>query len=169
MEGMSRLPSFPDPVNEVSARVVAAGVVTMAGAAAAFDLPWMTVPLAYGFAARVANGPRFSPLGQVATRVVTPRLRIEEKLTPGPPKRLAQGMGLVMSLTALVLYCRFGRHGAARRVLGALTVASGLEAFAGLCLACKMFPLLMRLGLIPDDACESCNDIWGRNRGPSPA
>ena len=33
---------FPDPVNEVAARVVAGGVVLMATAAIAFDLRWMT-------------------------------------------------------------------------------------------------------------------------------
>ena len=45
----SRLLGFPDPVNEVSARLVAAGVVTMAAGAVVLDWRWLTVPLAYGF------------------------------------------------------------------------------------------------------------------------
>lgn len=162
---MARLPSFPDPVNETSARVVAGGVVAMAGAAVVLDQPWLTVPLVYGFAARVANGPRWSPLGLLATKVVTPRLPVAEKLAPGPPKRLAQLMGLVLSTTAALLY-RSGHRRAARLVLSILVGAAGLEAFAGICLACRMFPLLMRIGLVPEDACESCRDIWTRQPPP---
>jgi hypothetical protein len=85
---------------------------------------------------------------------------VAEKLTPGPPKRLAQAMGFTMSLTALVLHYRFGRRAAARRVLMVLLGAASLEAFAGICLACRMFPLLMRVGLVSEDACERCKDIW---------
>ncbi len=36
--------SFPDPVNEVAARTVAAGVVVMAVLALALDVPWLLVP-----------------------------------------------------------------------------------------------------------------------------
>src|SRR3954451_10691999 len=100
--------SFPDPVNEVSARLVAAGVVVMSLATIVFDAPWMTAVIAYGFVARVLSGPTLSPLGQFVTRVVTPRLAIPAKLVPGPPKRFAQGMGAVMSVTAAVLALGFG-------------------------------------------------------------
>ncbi|HXW32093.1 MAG TPA: DUF4395 family protein, partial [Acidimicrobiales bacterium] len=62
--------SFPDPVNESAARSVAAGVVVMAVLALVLRLPWMLVPLTYGFWARVLTGPTLSPLGQLATRVV---------------------------------------------------------------------------------------------------
>lgn len=151
---------FPHPVNETSARVVAGGVVAVATATVALDRPWLMAPLAYGFAARVLTGPTLSPLGQLATKVVTPRIRVEHTLVPGPPKRLAQGMGLAMSGTALVLHYRFGRTRAAYRVLGVLIGAAGLEAFAGYCLACRMFPLLTKMGLVPEDACERCADIW---------
>jgi hypothetical protein len=46
--------SFPDPVNEVSARLVAAGVVIVSALTIALNLPWMTALIAYGFLARVA-------------------------------------------------------------------------------------------------------------------
>jgi len=65
----------PNPVNEVAARTVAAGVVLMAVVALVFELPWMLIPLTYGFWARVLTGPTLSPLGQLATRVVAPALR----------------------------------------------------------------------------------------------
>lgn len=156
-----KLFSFPDPVNEVSARVVAGGVVILAVVTIAFDLPWMTALIAYGFVARVLTGPSLSPLGQLATRVVTPRLAVGPRLVPGPPKRFAQGLGAGLSLTAAVLALGFGLRGAAYLVLGALAAAATLEAVFGLCLGCRIFALLMRTGIIPEDVCERCNDLWG--------
>lgn len=159
---MAPLLSFPNPVNETSARVVAAGVVGMAATSVALDQPWLMVPLAYGFAARVATGPKLSPLGQLATKVVTPRLKVDHKYSPGPPKRLAQAMGLAMSATALALHYRFRKPAAAKAVLAALIGAAGLEAGFGICLACKLFAAGMRAGLIPERLCEECSDIWAR-------
>lgn len=155
----ARLFSFPDPVNEVSARLVAGGVVAMAAATIIFDVPWLTAVIAYGFAARVATGPTLSPLGQLVTRVVTPRLGAAPRLVPGPPKRFAQLIGLVFSLTAAILALAFDATTAAYAVLGALIVAASLEAFLGLCLGCRAFALLMRLGVIPQEVCERCADL----------
>jgi hypothetical protein len=154
-----RLIGFPDPVNEVSARVVATGVVVMVLLAVLLDWRWMTAVLAYGFVARVLTGPKASPLGLLATRVVTPRLRFRPRLVPGPPKRFAQAIGVAFSLTALVLTL-FGAWFAAQVVLVLLATAAFLEAAFGLCLGCKAFAALMRLGVIPDEVCERCNDIW---------
>lgn len=155
--------SFPDPVNEVSARAVATGVVLLALATIVFDQPWLTIPLAYGFIARVLTGPKLSPLGQLVTRVVTPRLPFAPKYVPGPPKRFAQGVGVAFSITAAVLALGFGQRGAAYVVLGMLgmlIVAATLEAAFGFCLGCKVFALLMKAGVIPPEVCERCNEIW---------
>ena len=156
----TRLLGFPDPVNEVSARLVAAGVATMAVAAVALDWRWLTVPLAYGFVARVLTGPKASPLGQLVTRVVTPRLPVAPRYVPGPPKRFAQGIGVAFSVTALLLTLA-GAWGPAQVVLVLLTTAAVLEAGLGFCLGCQAFAALMRLGVIPDEVCERCNDLWG--------
>jgi len=161
---MSRLFTFPNPVNEVSARLVAAGVVVMSVSTIVFDLPWLTLVIAYGFIARVAAGPRFSPLGQLVTRVLTPRLPFAEKPVPGPPKRFAQAMGAVMSTAAAVLALAFGLTTAAYIVLGALAAAATLESAFGYCLGCKIFAVGMRLGLVPEEVCADCNDIWARAR-----
>ncbi|MFM7059706.1 MAG: DUF4395 domain-containing protein [Actinomycetes bacterium] len=154
--------SFPNPVDERAARTVATGVVAMALAVLVLRQWWVLVPLAYGFVARVASGPRFSPLGLLATRVVVPRLRFAPKYCAGPPKRFAQAIGAACSLTALVLHFVVGADTAALVVLVVLTVAASLEAFVGFCLGCWMFGRLMRAGLIPDDVCEECNDISRR-------
>src|SRR3954462_6600944 len=94
--------SFPNPVNEVSARLVAAGVVLMALTAVVLDQHWLLIPLAFGFVARVLTGPTLSPLGQLVTRGITPRLSVPPKLVPGPPKRFAQGIGATFSVTAAI-------------------------------------------------------------------
>jgi hypothetical protein len=151
--------SFPNPVNEVSARLVAAGVVLMCVLTIALDLRWATVVIAYGFVARVLTGPSLSPLGQFVTRVVTPRLGIRERPVAGPPKRFAQGIGAAFSLTALVL-AGLGSWPAAQVVLGLLAAAALLESAFGLCLGCRAFAVLMRVGMVPEEVCERCNDIW---------
>ena len=154
---------FPDPVNEVSARLVAGGVVGMAVATIALDLRWMTLVIAYGFVARVLTGPTLSPLGQLVTRLVTPALPLEPRLVPGPPKRFAQAIGARFTVTAAVLTYGYGRFDLAQIVLGLLVVAASLGAFAGFCLGCKAFAILMRVGVIPPEVCEACDDIWARS------
>jgi len=155
--------SFPNPVNDYAARTVATGVVLMCLATVAFDQPWILIPLTYGFWARVLTGPTLSPLGQLATRVVAPRLPGEPKLVPGPPKRFAQAIGVVFSTTALVLWFGFGEHAASFVVVGLLACAAFLEAAFGLCLGCKAFGLLMKAGVIPESVCLECSDLTLRH------
>ena len=135
----------------------------MSVAAIAFDQPWILIPLAYGFWARVVAGPRFSPLALLASRVVVPWLGRAPKPVPGPPKRFAQGMGVVFSTTALILAFGFGLTTAAWAVLALLVGAAFLEAAFGICLGCKVFSLLMRIGIIPESACEECADLSRRH------
>jgi Domain of unknown function (DUF4395) len=151
--------TFPDPVNEVSARLVAGGVVLLSLATIVFDQPWATAVIAYGFLARVASGPTLSPLGQLVTRVVTPRLHVAPRPVPGPPNRFAQGIGAVFSGSAAALALGFGLDTAAYVVLGLLIVAATLESAFGLCLGCRAFAALMRAGSIPEEICERCNNL----------
>lgn len=148
--------SFPHPVNEVSARLVAAGVLLMCLTAIAFDQPWLTVVIAYGFVARVLTGPRLSPLGLLVTKVITPRLPVQPVFVPGPPKRFAQGIGAVLSVTAAILAVGLGETTAGYVVLGLIAVAATLESVFAFCIGCKMFALLMRIGLIPESVCVRC-------------
>jgi hypothetical protein len=161
--GMAGLLGFPRTVNEKAARTVAAGVVALAVLTAATGWLWLTIPLAYGFWARVLAGPTLSPLGQIATRLVAPRLGAP-KTVPGPPKRFAQALGAAMSTAALVLGLVLGLQTAATAVLLVLVAAASLEAFAGLCLGCEIFRVLMRAGLVPETVCLECADIWARGR-----
>ncbi len=157
---MRRLFSFPNPVNDKAARVVAAVVLIEVVVVLATGFYWLLIPLAYGFWARVLTGPTLSPLGWLAQRVIAPRLG-EPKLVPGPPKRFAQGMGAFMSTLALVLAFAVS-HTAADVALAMLVPAAGLESIFGYCVGCRVFATLMRAGVIPESACAECADLSWR-------
>jgi hypothetical protein len=146
----------------VSARLVAGGVVLLTIATLVSQQPWLLLVLAYGFLARVLSGPTLSPLGQVVTRVVVPRLHVAERPVPGPPKRFAQGIGATLSVAACVLHFGFGLTGAAFVLVALILVAATLESVFGVCLGCWIFGQLMRVGAIPESVCEACNDISRR-------
>jgi hypothetical protein len=150
---------FPNPVNEKAARVVAAVVAIVGIVILATGARWLLLVLVYGFWARVLTGPTLSPLGRVAMRVVAPRLG-PPKYVAGPPKRFAQGMGAGFTTTAAVLWLGFGRDTAADVLTGLLVVAATLESVFALCLGCQVFAGLMRLGLVPEQTCERCANIW---------
>lgn len=163
---MPGLFSFPNPVNETSARIVAAGAVAMSVVFVLTGNGWVLAGLTYGFIARVLTGPTLSPLGRLATQVLTPRIRAQHRFVPGPPKRFAQGIGAAMSSVASVLYVQDAVT-AARVVIVGLAIAAFLEAAFALCLGCKIFSVLMRIGVIPASVCEECNDISSRLRATS--
>jgi hypothetical protein len=154
-----RLFEFPDPVNETSARVVAAGVVLQAVLFLMFREGWLLVPLVYGFAARVATGPTASPLGQLSVRVVTPvierRFGIDSRRVPGPPKRFAQSIGLLFTAGAASAWV-VGIAPVAVALVGALVVAASLEAAAAICLGCIAYSAIW--------GCADCADISDRLR-----
>ena len=150
---MQRVFGFPETVNETAARVVAAGVVSIAALTLVSGQGWLLVPLVYGFAARVLTGPKLSPLGLVATRVVAPRLAGPHRQAPGAPKRFAQGIGLAVSSVAAIAWVA-GYGGVATAALAGLIFAAGLEAGLGLCLGCAAYRRLF--------GCPDCDDITAR-------
>jgi hypothetical protein len=153
---MRDLFSFPNPVNETSARLVAGTVAVLAVIAVAFHQGWLLPVLAYGFVARVLTGPTLSPLGLLATRVVTPRLQVSHRYSPGPAKRFAQAIGAAFTVTATLLWYAAGEHTAALGVVAVVAVFASLEAAFGLCVGCRVFYVLMRIGLVSPSVCEDC-------------
>jgi hypothetical protein len=156
---MDGLFTFPNPVNETSARLVAGCVAVLAVLTVAFQQGWLIPVLAYGFVARTLAGPTLSPLGLIATRVVTPRLRVRHRYAPGPAKRFAQAIGALFTLTATLLYYGFRQHTAAFALVGVIAVFASLESGLGLCVGCRVFYLGMRLGIVPPSVCEDCARI----------
>jgi hypothetical protein len=161
--------TFPNPVNEVSARLVAAGVLGLSIVTIATGQPWLFIVLAYGFVARVLSGPTLSPLGQFVTRVLTPRLPFPPKYVAGPPKRFAQGIGATFSVAAVIAQFGFGATGLAYVFVGFIIVAATLESVFAYCLGCKAFAVLVRFGVIPAEICERCNNIWAGTPDTEPA
>jgi hypothetical protein len=115
--------------------------------------------MAYGFIARVLSGPTVSPWGQVVTRVIVPRLPFRAKLIAGPPKRFAQGMGAVLTTAATLLWLVFDLPIPALVLVGLVAVAATLESAFAFCIGCRVFDVLMRVGLIPATVCEACSNL----------
>ncbi len=149
---------FPNPVNETSARLVAAGVVAMAAVYLVTGWGLVLAVMTYGFWARVLTGPTLSPLGRLVTGVVTPRLPIRHRYVSGAPKRFAQGIGAAFTTAASIAQLA-GSTTLAAVIIAALAVAASLEAFAGYCLGCTIYGRLIRLGLRPADDCPDCADV----------
>ena len=38
-------------------------------------------------------------------------------------------------------------------------LAAALSATVGFCLGCKLFALLMKAGIVPEETCEACNNL----------
>ena len=155
---------FPDPVNETSARLVAAFVVAEAVVFLVTREAWMLVPLTYGFLARVATGPTLSPVGQFVTRVATPQVEgrirgrnpdFRSRQVPGRPKRFAQAIGLAFTASASIAWVLDARA-AALALIGLLAVAATLEAAFAICLGCIAYSAIW--------GCADCDDISERLR-----
>lgn len=156
--------AFPETVNDYAARCTAGLVVALAVATMVAPSParvWLAAALVLGFALRVAGGPRYSPFGRLSVHVIAPRVSSEPKLVAGAPKRFAQAIGLVMSSIALALFLA-GFSAAGTIVLGVLVLAALAESALGFCLGCWMYAQLQRAGVISDDSCVDCADIWAR-------
>ena len=152
---MKSIFGFPNPVNEVAARAVAGMVFVLALAAIFTGESWLLLLLVYGFVARVLTGPTLSPIGLIATRLVVPLLDIPEKPVPGPPKRFAQFVGLIVSTAGAVLFIWVSPV-AGKSVIGLLAAFAALESGFGFCAGCFVFRYLMKWGLIPESVCLSC-------------
>ncbi|TGK13031.1 DUF4395 domain-containing protein [Leptospira fletcheri] len=150
--------NFPDTVNEFAARSVAGLVLLLSLLTIWTQSLWLVLALAFGFLARVLYGPKFSPFARLAIHVLVPVFRLGERIVPGPPKRFAQGIGLVFSGTASALL-GFGFLLEFRFVLGILAFFAALECFLGFCAGCFVFGKLMEWGWIPREICEKCNNL----------
>lgn len=129
----------------------------LAVVAVAFQQGWLLPVLAYGFLARALTGPTLSPLGRLATEIVTPRLPVAHRYVPGPPKRFAQAVGAAFTVAASLAWYAAGSHLAGSVLLAVIAVFASFEAGLGLCVGCKVFFAGMRLGLVPAQICEECS------------
>jgi len=156
---MTAEPRFPRVVDDVTVRLVAAAVLVLAVPALALHQWWIYAVLAVDFLLRTALGPKASPVAIFVQRAVRPRVGAPKRPTPGPPKRFAAGIGAVLTFAAAAL----GVAGIADTVVVTIGVVMvvfpALESILGLCVGCKVFGVLMKLGVIPKEICLECADI----------
>ncbi len=149
---------YPEVVNENATRIVASTVVVLGLISIFFPNPYTLGILVYDFAARVSFGPKFEPFAFFTSRYLVPKLGISFIPTAGPPKRFAQLIGLFFSITAVILFL-FGKVEIYTISLSILVFFASLESFVGWCAGCFFFSILMKLGVIPDEICEKCNNL----------
>ncbi len=154
--------TVPTVVDEVTVRIVAGIVVTTGVVALLTQQWWLYTFLLADFAIRAARGPRWSPIARVASTWIRPRIPAADKPTAFAPKRFAAGIGAVMTAAITILWLLSLTTGAtgplvAATVLAvAMTVLPAAEAGLGLCLGCKIFAGLIRVGLVPAEVCVDC-------------
>ena len=167
---MTANPRFPRVVDDVTVRLIASVVLVLAIAALALHQWWIYAVLAVDMTLRVAFGPKASPVAQGVQRVVRPRVRAAKRPTAGPPKRFAAGIGAVLTAVAAVLWA-LGIAAPVVVAIGAVMIVfPALEAILGICVGCKVFAVLMKLGVVPEEICLECADISLRQRQvPRPA
>ncbi|HET6351848.1 MAG TPA: DUF4395 domain-containing protein [Coriobacteriia bacterium] len=129
-------------VDERAARIVAGLTVTLALLSLVPGAWWLVAVLAADFAVRAWVNRRYSPLRWAAKRVAR-AAGLEPKPVYAPPKRFAARIGSVLTLVALAAHLG-GAHTAAVVVTAMLVVAASLEAFAGFCIACWLYPFVHR-------------------------
>lgn len=165
-------PRFPSVVDDVTVRLVAGAVLLVTATALVLQQWWLLVPLALDFVLRATLGPQASPLSRAVGRWVRPRVDAVPHPTAGTPKRFAAAIGAVLTSVAVLLWATHLLTGSAAAlavvagITAVMVVFPALEAVLGLCVGCRLFAVLMRAGLVPEDVCVECADITGRLRAP---
>lgn len=128
-------------VDEHAARMVAALVVVLALLSLHPALMWLSAVLAFDFAMRAWVSRRYSPLRWIAKGLAA-ALHLEPKPVYAPPKQFAARIGSVLTLAAVALHLTV--HVGAVVVTLMLVAAASLEAIAGFCIACWVYPHVFR-------------------------
>ncbi|HKX68264.1 MAG TPA: DUF4395 domain-containing protein [Intrasporangium sp.] len=159
---------FPDIVDDVTVRLIAAVVLLVSVATLASQQWWLLSLLAVDFTLRATLGPRRSPVARMVQSWVRPRVPAAPRPTAGPPKRFAAAIGAALTATATLAYglsVATGAEGPLVAVIGitvVMVVFPALESLLGLCVGCVLFAQLMRIGVVPEEVCLDCADISRR-------
>ena len=156
-----RISRFPNIVDDVTVRLIAAVILVLGVVALAAHQWWLYALLAADFVLRAGWGPSASPVAILVNRWIRPRVVAKPRYTAGPPKRFAAAIGAVFTMAATVLW--LGGTSVPVVLIGVVMVVfPALEAIAGICVGCIVFGALMRLGLLPESVCLDCADITRR-------
>src|SRR5690606_35115672 len=104
------------------------------------------------FALGAGLGPRRHPYGLLYARLVAPRLGPVTETEPAAPLRFAQLLGFVFAAVSLLGFL-LGVSVVGALFAGFALFAAFLNAAFGICLGCKIYPLVTRL--VPRSLSES--------------
>lgn len=111
--------------------------------------------LAGDFFIRAFLTPQWSPLAWISRKIIVPLAGFRKKQVVFKPKRFAALIGLTMSVLSLVFFLQ-GNLIVGIALMSILALFSSLEAFFRFCAGCKIFGLMMKLGLVKEDECPDC-------------
>lgn len=156
---------YPEIVNENISRLIAASVVFFAAFAIFINhvgFYWVslgcTVYLAVSFLLRTLWGSKIEPVAKFFSGKLQNFISIPVKLVPGPPKRFAQSIGLIFSVTGLI-FLLTGLVTYFSITLGVLAFFAFLESAFAFCAGCKIFGFLIDWGIVPEEVCERCHQL----------
>lgn len=125
---------------------ITTGVLALVLIVATFSVPAATVLLAAQavvFGLGAAYGPGRSPYGRVFRALVAPRISPPSELEPVAPLRFAQLVGLAFAVLGVLGFAA-GSLIAGAIFTGFALFAAFLNAAFGICLGCKIYPLVAR-------------------------
>lgn len=120
----------------------------------AISLPAAAVILAAQavvFAIGALAGPRRHPYGLIFARLIAPRLGPVRDREPVAPLKFAQLVGLIFAVAGVAGFATGVRY-VGVVATGAALVAALLNAAFGICLGCRLYPLVVRLRTAPKAA-----------------
>lgn len=120
------------------------------------------IVLLLDFSIRVVLVPLFSPLAWISKKLIVPIAGFRKKQVVFKPKRFAAAIGMIMSALSLFFFYQTMTL-AALVTVSILALFSSLEAFLKFCAGCKIFGLLMKMGLVSEDECPDC--VYGDGSG----
>ncbi|WP_327143500.1 DUF4395 domain-containing protein [Nocardia sp. NBC_01327] len=133
---------------------ITTGVLVLVLIIATFSVPAAAVLLAVQavvFGLGAAWGPRRSPYGRIYGALVAPRVGPPAELEPVAPLRFAQLVGLLFAVLGVIGFAA-GSPVAGAIFTGFALFAAFLNAAFGICLGCKIYPLVARFKTVPTSA-----------------
>jgi hypothetical protein len=139
MEVIKRKPS-PAQTNESKVRLIAFFVLLLTGVYLLTASVWVPISLVIDFSFRSFNMGKFSPLSLLSDALIR-TFKLPVKPVYLPPKRFAARIGLMFSISILVLHILDVNNLILCYVLAAF---AALESLAGFCAGCYVYNFLQR-------------------------
>lgn len=95
----------------------------------------------FGFTAFISF--QWSVWARIFARFIWPRIEAPKALEDARPPRFAQGVGFVLTAAAFITFL-FGLDIAGYALTGVAFALAAINALSGVCLGCKLYPLVTR-------------------------